>query len=123
MLRLIITRCEEVSALDPAGPRQQVFPLWPVSHGPENGDGLGRAGRDIGSKIMNQKEVLGTSTEFRHELSFRTREHKEKKIRKKSKNMLGHFPVESLGKTRRLHLVLGCVVKGAVPCALPSPSG
>lgn len=76
---------------DPSGLRQQAVPLQPVSHGPGNGDRLGSAGRDIGSKIRSQKHVLGASTELRHGLSFRTREHREKNCQEKkiSKNVLG----------------------------------
>lgn len=76
---------------DAAGLRQQIVPLQPVSRGPGNGDVLEHAGRDTGNKIRSQKDVLGASTELGHGLSFRTREHREKIVRKKkhSKNMLG----------------------------------
>ena len=49
-LGLIISRCEKESASDPEGLRQQVVPHQPVSHGPGNGDGLGGAERDVGTK-------------------------------------------------------------------------
>lgn len=46
--------------------------------------------RDRESKFNSQKQVLGTGTGLRYGLSFRTREHREKLVRKKkSKNMLG----------------------------------
>lgn len=46
LLRLIISRCEKESVSDLAGLRHHVVPLQPVSSGPGNGDGLGRAGRE-----------------------------------------------------------------------------